>query len=131
MNHVDLNKIIETKNLDKADIAKQLFPENLYPMKALTRILDGKANLDTVQLSRLAAITGLTFEELYGKTKWKSKADNQNIIFEQEDYRAELNTKTWVTKVFHKGSLLHEEILNKSSIPLSEYLEELNKIINK
>ena len=54
MNHVDLNQIIESKGLDKAEIASHLFPKNLYPMKALSRVLDKKANLDTVQLSKLS-----------------------------------------------------------------------------
>ena len=53
------------------------------------------------------------------------------MIFSSENFRAELNTQTWVTKIFDNDSMFHESIIHSGSTPLSDYLSELNAIIIK
>lgn len=130
MKQIDLKKIIDENDLNKKEIAQQLFPGNKYPALALNRVIAGEAKLDSDQISKLALITNLTIGDLYG-IKFSAKSRDKKMFFEFEDFKAELCLKTWSTKVFHKESLFHEEVLHKSSIALSDYLDELTNIINK
>lgn len=131
MKTIDLNKIISEQKLDPKEVAQQLFPGNKYPKLALNRVLSGEAVLNANQISKLALLTGLSIDQLYSENGWKSTSKAGIIEFQNGDYKAELNTETWVTKIFHKGSLFHESIITPGATPISKYLNELNSIINK
>lgn len=130
MNTIDVKQIIETRGLDKKEIASQLFPTNKHPALALNRVIAGDSFLDSMQISKLSLLSGLTIPEIFG-VKWDTKAEENVLIFTYGDYRAELNRDTWVTKVFHYDSMFHESIIHSGTIALSKYLYELNLIINQ
>lgn len=127
----DLKEIIEKQNLVVKEVAKELFPTNKYPKLALDRVLSGKAFLDTNQVSKLSMMTGISIEKLYSGGQWKASATDDKLKFTSENYTAELNTETWITKIYHKDSLFHEAIIHNGNIALSEYLTKLTNIINK
>ena len=130
MNRLNLSKIIKQNSLKKNEIATLLFPENKFPMAALTRVLNGEAHLDSVQISRLALFLNVTPGHLFSESQFCGYVDNyQNLMFEKDDYVAKLNRVTWLTQIFCKGSLVHETIIHNGSQPLSTYLEELDNII--
>lgn len=130
MDRLNLSKIIKQNSLKKNEIATLLFPENKFPMAALTRVLNGEAHLDSVQISRLALFLNVTPGHLFSESQFYGYADNyQNLIFEKDNYVAKLNRLTWLTQIFCKGSLVHETIIHSGSQPLSTYLEELDNII--
>ncbi len=132
MKPIDLKKIIEENGLSESELANQLFPGNKFSKKALTRVIKGQSELSATQISKLAFLLGTDINSLFDSNSWKTKSDKDLITFEKDGYRAELNTRTWTTKVYENDSLFHEEILQKSSIKLSEYLHFLNNlIINK
>lgn len=131
MKTIDLSGIISKQKLDPKEVAKQLFPENKYPKLALNRVLAGEAVLDANQISKLALLTGLSMDQLYSENDWKATSKAGIITFQNGGYKAELNTETWVTKIFQNDSLFHESIITSKTIPVSEYLNELNSIINK
>ena len=118
-------------NLEPKEVAQQLFPGNKYPRLALNRVISGGSVLDANQVSKLALLVGLPIDELYNGGNWKAKSMRGLHIFTNEEYRAELNTETWVTKIFHKDSLLHESIIHSGAIPLNEYLHKLEIQIEK
>lgn len=128
MNTIDLKKVIADNNLNKKEVAKHLFPGNSYPVLALNRVIKGDAKLDSDQISKLSLFANCTIEDLYG-IKFRPQTKDRKMFFESEDYKAELNIDTWTTKVFHKDSLFHESVIHKSSIALSDYLEQLTSII--
>lgn len=130
MNTIDVKKAIEESGADIKEIAAQLFPGNKYPKLALNRVLSGEAYLDSVQVSKLSMLLGIKISDLY-ESNWKMESKKDMIIFESGSYRAELSTKTWVTKLFDKGSLFHETIIHGKYAQLSEYLKKLNSIIIK
>ena len=130
MNAIDVKQIIETRGLDKKEIASQLFPGNKYPALALNRVIAGDSFLDSMQISKLSLLSGLTIPEIFG-VKWDTKAEENVLLFTYGDYRAELNRDTWVTKIFHYDSMFHESIIHSGTIALSKYLYELNLIINQ
>lgn len=131
MKTINLEKIITDHALDVREVGKELFPSAKYPKLALDRILKGEAFLDTNQVSKLSLITGIPIEVLFSGGEWKTQGSENKITFTSEDYKAELDTLTWVTKVYYKGSLFHEEIISQKHIELSEYLETLRNLINK
>lgn len=126
---IDLKGIIDSQNPNPKELAAQLFPQNKHPRLALNRILSGDAVLDADQISKLASLTGLTPDELYSTKGWKSTTKNNIMIFHQGEYKAELDTQTWITKVFHNNSLFHETIITPGATPISEYLKRLEEII--
>lgn len=131
MQTINLKRIIEKQDLKPKWVAEQLFPENKYPKLALDRVLDGKAFLDTNQVSRLSAITGIPINFLYSGGEWEMKSTENKISFTSDDYFAELNTQTWKTEIYHKGSIFHETLIHSEGIPLSEYLSQLTNLIIK
>jgi len=130
---LDLKKIITKSELDYRVVAENLFPNNKFAKVALDRVVEGKAFLDTNQLVKLAMLVGApTVDDLFKNNGWKVSASPKKIIFIQDDYRAELDTVNWTARIFKKDSLCYEEeIIVKKSLVLSEYTEELNKIILK
>lgn len=129
MNTIDLKAIIEAKNLDYKIVAQQLFPTNQYARLALNRVIAGKALLDSTQISKLALLANMTIDELYTNREWKAETTNGIHKFTNGDYIAELNTNTWVTKVFHNTSMIHESVIHAKDTPLNQYLEALNNVI--
>lgn len=128
MNTIDLKAIIEAKNLDVALVAQQLFPTNQYSRLALNRVIAGKAELDATQISKLAMLANMTIDELYNRT-WKADSKDGIHTFNNGEYLAELDTKTWITKIFHNNSMIHEKVIHAKDTPLNQYLEALNNVI--
>lgn len=134
MGNIDLKLIIEATGLDQEMIAEQLFPTNQYPKLALNRVLSGKSLLDASQISKLSSLTGLPINELFSGSSWKTDSRGGKHKFTNGDFVAELDTETWITKIFLSGSLKHESIIHAKNVPLSEYISALNFItlnINK
>lgn len=132
MKTIDLSKIIEDRGLNTKEVAKELFPKNKYPKLALDRVIKGEAFLDTNQVSRLSLITGVPIQFLYSNGEWKTTSKEEGIVtFQTGEYRAELNTGEWITKIYHKGSIFHESVIHQESITLSKYLKSLTELIIK
>ena len=130
MNTINIKQIIETRGLDKKEIASQLFPGNKYPSLALNRVIAGDSFLDSMQISKLSLLSGLTIPEVYG-VKWETRTESNIVVFTYGNYRAELNREKWITKVFHYDSIFHESVIHSATIALSVYFDELNSIINQ
>ena len=130
MKTIDLKSIIEAKGLDTAIVAQQLFPTNQYSRLALNRVMAGKAELDATQISKLSLLANMTIDQLYG-TVWAVDSQKGIHKFTNGEFIAELDTNTWVTKIFHKRSMIHESVIHSSSVPLSKYIETLNQLINE
>lgn len=131
MKKINLIKIIEAKKLDVKEIADQLFPNHKYPKMALDRVLSGDGVLDADQISRFSFYTGIPIAELYEGAEWRSSITGHTHVLSNGDYVAQLDTETWTTKLYHRGSLFHTFIIHNSSISLSEYIEKLNGEISK
>lgn len=133
MNKFNLADVIEKYNLDTKKIAVELFPENKYQMIALSRVINGEALLDTDQISKLSFLIGVPINELFQGGNWVNrpiKASDNIMIFENGEYRAELDRDTWITKIYHLNSIFHESVIvDGDSLPLAQYLSELDKLI--
>lgn len=125
---INVKDVIKQSGLNTDEVARHLFPTNKFPKLAFNRILEGKAFLDSSQMSKLATLANITVSELYGG-QWKQISKGDIITFTSNSYRAELNIKTWVTRIFDNDSLFHETVINSGATTLSAYIQELNLII--
>ena len=130
MNTIDIRKVIDENGLSFDDIALHMFPTNVHPRLALNRVIRGEAFLDERQISKLAKLSGLSISELFGEVEWKAMSKKGTLLFMSKDFKAELDTETWVTKIFHKDSFFHEEVIHSGFVPLSEYIAKLNALIH-
>lgn len=128
MQTINVGKIIRDRNLDKKEVAKQLFPRHQYPEHALSRVLKGRGVLDANQISKLSLISEMPISAIYG-LEWRSTYKDSTHTFTCEGYRAELNTKTWITKVYDNDSLFHEQVIHDGATPMGKYLADLAKIV--
>jgi|TARA_R110000782_G_scaffold116987_2_gene207053 hypothetical protein len=131
MQNIDLNKIIRSKALDKKVLATELFPGHKHPDLALSRILSGVGFLDEKQISKLSFYTSIPIAQLYTGAEWTSFIEGKKHVLACQEYRAELDTTTWIVKLYEHDSLFHEEVLTSAGIGLGEFIELLNGIIAK
>ena len=68
----NIGNVIEHYKLNTEDLAKVLFPTVKYPKQAFDRVLKGEANLDVIQLERLA--NHICFQQILGKVHLKMDA---------------------------------------------------------
>lgn len=129
MKTIDVKQIVSDAALDYNEVAAHLFPGAKFPRLALNRVASGDGQLDADQLSKLAAMAGQTIAQLFGESDWNSISHKGKLLFFNEEFKAELDLETWVTKVYHKKSLFHDEVLTQKQIPLSEYVQALNQLI--
>tara|TARA_R110002073_G_scaffold41011_9_gene116267 strand:- start:258 stop:725 length:468 start_codon:yes stop_codon:yes gene_type:complete len=130
MQTINLDRIIKSKNLDKKELAQRLFPDNKYAALALNRVIKGDGFLDSKQISLLSELVNIPIGKLFTGAGWDLKSGRGLLIITSDDFRAELDRDTWVTKVFENGSLFHESIIHSRNVPLSAYLAELTKIVD-
>lgn len=130
MQKIDIERIIKEQGLNVTEVAQQLFPKQKYPRLALNRVIAGNGLLDSDQVSKLALLAGLKISDLFSGENWTAQSKQGIHYFQNGDFKAELNTRTWITKVFHKDSLFHESVMIAGNTPLNIYLRELDAIIN-
>lgn len=131
MRTIDIKKVIDSAGLDFKEVATQLFPKNKYPDLALNRVIKGVNVLDADQISKLALMANVPISDLFSGGEWKADIKGKTHVFSNGDYKVELDTETWISRIFHKGSLFHESVIHSGSIPLSEYLENIDILINQ
>ena len=131
MSKIRIKEIIESQGLNIKEVAKQLFPKNKYPRLALNRVMSGEAFLDSEQMSKFALIAGVEVQDLYMKSGWKQKSKGKLFTFTNGEFKAELDTENWTTKIFHNESLFHDSVITSGFVSLSEYIDSLNSIITK
>ncbi len=131
MSNFNLTAILEQSGIDIKVLAPELFPGNKYPVPALTRVINGETFLNTEQISKLSFMTGIPIEQLFTGERWKSKGSKSGtIVLENDEFRAEMDITSWVTKLYHKNSLLHEAvIMDGTAVTLSDYVKELDILI--
>ena len=131
MRSIDLAKIIEDLKLDEEALASELFPNHRHPALALKRVKKGDGLLNSKQISRLATIADMPIGALFGVQGWEYEIKDGIYILQCDNFKAELDTNSWVTKIYDSGSLFHDEVIHGGTTTLSEYVTKLNLIINK
>lgn len=128
MRRVDLPAIVEKHKLDTGELAELLFPVNKHKTLALNRVLKGESQLDADQLSRLAAFLNMPIDALYGST-WVVVPKSKKQRYENGEYIAEIDPASGITKIFHKKSLLFQEVIHAGATTIMDFFKQLDLII--
>lgn len=134
MAKIDIYKFIDEHGLDRKEIETLLFPTAKHPYYALNRVAKGEGLLDSEQIFKLAERAGVSVSDLYDHNQWKFHSGNDDpdrMFFENGDYKAILDRKTWITKIFRKDSMFHESVISPGTTALSVYLGELDRIVEE
>ena len=126
---INLEQIIQGKNLDVNEVSDLLFPNNKHPRLALNRVFSGESTLDAEQISRFANRYHVKVADMFSGVWGEAEANGRFLILKNGDYVAKLDKTTWTTHLFDKGSLFHEHVLHPDGITLKAYLETLETLI--
>jgi len=130
---LNLQKIIDVKNLDRAALAKKLFSGVTRSDMALTRVLRGEQELTVEQYRILAEITEIPLGFLVTQDWLIGAEEEGKVHFLRGDIIAQLDTQDWLTVVhqYRDGSYVpvFEVKVTEGKIPLSVYLEDLTNIV--
>lgn len=130
MKRINLQKILEAKQLKKRELAEQLFPERSHPLHSINRVIKGEGELNETQISKLSTITGLTVGQLFGDLEWTA-GKPEGVTFKKGRFTVRLNRETGVSYVYDSKSLFHEEVFTLTEPKVSEYFDILNNLILK
>ena len=126
----NLGNVIEHYKLNIEDIARVLFPNIKYPKQALDRILKGEANLDVVQLERLANHIGILVTDLFSVNTWKASSEEGCLTFLKGEYKIKLNYNGVYISIYKSNKLIFQNISNIPSMTMQEFINYLNNFIN-
>ena len=127
MRDFDLQKVIEHFKLDVPTAAMILFPDNMYPVHAINRVLSGKAHLNTVQLSALAKYLGVFIHDLFNVDSWHGAYSNSELVFTYNGYTATYNNGIITLR---KNNKTLDTMLIPTGTTITELLTILNQKIN-
>lgn len=125
-----IKQLIASSGKTFQEIGKEIYPDKKFPGHSLKRVLDGHGQFNVIQLQKLAAVLGVDVCSLFKPWKAEYKMSDSTHIFRKGKFRAELNTKTWVTRVFKEDSLFFEDVIFAPGVPMSEYISKLEEIIS-
>lgn len=126
-----LKDFLAHHGLEPGFVARELFPDNKFPTKALDRVLKNQAYLNSEQVSRLAALARVPVSHVFNAQQWRQEMRSGQLLFYRADYRAELDQTKWTTRLFHRDSLFHIEMLHSRALTLREYLDHLDLLISQ
>lgn len=129
MSRINLTKLLKDSGASLPFIAKQLFPENKFPLASLKRVMRGDALLDSEQIAKLATYLDTPIESLYEET-WKAEAStDDSITFTKAGYRVILNLDTFQARIYNEETFETNLILTSRAITLSEFFAKVENII--
>ena len=131
MKQFDFNKVVEKYGITLRELAPILFPNAKYPLKAIYRIADGKAELSISQVEKLAAYLGVFVTDLFNIDSARAYSDNNNIKIVNGEYVARINYNGSFITIFRNADLISQEVINTNAIKFTDLLKYISLIIKK
>lgn len=131
MKQFDFNKVVEKYGITLRELAPILFPNAKYPLKAIYRIADCKAELSISQVEKLAAYLGVFVTDLFNIDSARAYSDNNNIKIVNGEYAARINYNGSFITIFHNAELISQEVINTNAIKFTDLLKYISLIIKK
>mgnify|MGYP002710985031 CR=1 FL=1 len=131
MDIIFLKQLIKDKGVSQKELAEALFPCNKFPENALRRVFRGKTTLTADQAKTIADFLGVAVDALYACNGWRGKATGNRHTFTKDEYVAELDLSSGMTRITYKGTELCETLFHCPAVTLSEFLNTVDNIINE
>jgi hypothetical protein len=129
MEHFNINNVIEHYKLNTEDLAKALFPTVKYPKQAFDRILKGEANLDIIQIERLADHIGVLVSDLFSIDTWKGFSEDGYLTLRKGQYKVKLNYNGVYLSIYKDNVLIEQSISNIPNMTVQEFINFLDNLI--
>lgn len=125
----NIGNVIEYYKLNTEDLARVLFPTVKYPKQAFDRVLKGEADLDVIQLERLANHIGVLIADLFSANTWKGLSEDGCITMLKGDYKVKLNYKGVFVSIYKNNNLIEQKISNVPDMTMREFINYLDNFI--
>lgn len=125
----NIGTIIEHYKLNIQDLAKVLFPTVKYPKQAFDRVLKGEANLDIVQIERLANHIGVLVTDLFSADTWKSSSKDGCLTMMKGEYIVKLNYNGVYISIYKNNKLIYQKLSNVPDMTVNEFINYLDNLI--
>lgn len=129
MEHFNINNVIEHYKLNTEDLARALFPTVKYPKQAFDRILKGEANLDIIQIERLADHIGVLVTDLFSIDTWKGFSEDGYLTLRKGQYKVKLNYNGVYLSIYKDNVLIEQSISNIPNMTVREFINFLDNLI--
>lgn len=129
MEHFNINNVIEHYKLNTENLARALFPTVKYPKQAFDRILKGEANLDIIQVERLANYIGVLVTDLFSANTWKGFSEDKCLTLQKGQYKAKLNYNGVYLSIYKDNVLIEQKISNVPNMTVQEFIDYLDNLI--
>lgn len=129
---LNVKELLETKGVSKTEIARLLFPDVKFPLRAFSRILTKEAELSASQVSILAERLGCEISDMYEPSRWiwESSSDDEYTFIYGKNFRVKVNLSNWESTIFYKNDLIDKGIFCDGSMPLKDYFEMIQQKIH-
>lgn len=129
MEHFNINNVIEHYKLNTQDLARVLFPTVKYPKQAFDRILKSEANLDIIQIERLADYIGVLVTDLFSIDTWKGFSEDGYLTLRKGQYKVKLNYNGVYLSIYKDNVLIEQSISNIPNMTVQEFINFLDNLI--
>lgn len=129
MEQFNISNVIEHYKLNTEDLAKVLFPTVKYPKQAFDRVLKGEANLDIMQVERLALHIGVLVTDLFSVNTWKGSSEDGCLVMLKGEYKVKLNYNGVYVSIYKNNNLIRQNISNVPSMTVQEFINYIDNFI--
>lgn len=129
MEQFNISNVIEHYKLNTEDLAKVLFPTVKYPKQAFDRVLKGEANLDIMQVERLASHIGVLVTDLFSVNTWKGSLEDGCLVMLKGEYKVKLNYNGVYVSIYKNNNLICQNISNVPSMTVQEFINYIDNFI--
>lgn len=129
MEQFNISNVIEHYKLNTEDLAKVLFPTVKYPKQAFDRVLKGEANLDIMQVERLASHIGVLVTDLFSANTWKGSSEDGCLVMLKGEYKVKLNYNGVYVSIYKNNNLICQNISNVPSMTVQEFINYIDNFI--
>lgn len=130
MEQFNICNVIEYYKLNTEDLAKVLFPTVKYPKQAFDRVLKGEADLNVIQLERLANHIGVLITDLFSANTWKGLSEDGCLTMLKGEYKVKLNYKGVYVSIYNKNNEpIYQKLSNVPDMTINEFINYLDNFI--
>lgn len=129
MEQFNISNVIEHYKLNTEDLAKVLFPTVKYPKQAFDRVLKGEANLDIMQVERLASHIGVLVTDLFSVNTWKGSSEDGCLVMLKGEYKVKLNYNGVYVSIYKNNNLISQNLSNIPSMTVQEFINYIDNFI--
>lgn len=126
MTTFNIVKIIERYQLKPDVLAALLYPKAKHPGLAFTRILEGKAVLDVIQLERLARYIGVPPGDLFTVGEWQYRTQENYLTFVKDDFTVILNKGGYFLTILKGDEVIEQVVASNQALTLEQFIRFIN-----